>query len=145
MFRVLTIMTVMLLACAAYAQTANQTPQQAPPQLPPGGITQAPAQLPAGDMTQAPAQLPAGDTTSSAPPVDAARRMELDLNQMESLLNNMAAQVSFIRDTNMSILLNTNVQLWSVLIRDLRLQLQEQQRGGTKSPGSPQRHGDTER
>ncbi len=55
--------------------------------------------------------------------------MQMDLDQMESMVNNMAAQVGFIHDTNMSILLNTNVRLWSVLIRDLRLQLQQQQKG----------------
>ena len=68
--------------------------------------------------------------------------MQLDLDQMESLVNNMAAQVSFIRDTNMSILLNTNVRLWSVLIRDLRMQLQEQQRQRAlqDKANSPQRH-----
>jgi len=65
--------------------------------------------------------------------------MQLDLDQMESLVNNMAAQVSFIRDTNMSILLNTNVRLWTVLIRDLRMQMQEQQRGGKPAANPPQR------
>ena len=66
--------------------------------------------------------------SAAAPRPDSAQQMQLDLDQMESLVNNMAAQVSFIRDTNMSILLNTNVRLWMVLIRDLRLQLQEQQK-----------------
>ena len=59
---------------------------------------------------------------------DPGHQMQLDLDQMESLLNNMTAQVNFIRDTNMSILLQTNVRLWSVLIRDLRMQLDAQQR-----------------
>jgi hypothetical protein len=57
---------------------------------------------------------------------------------MDSLVNNMAAQVSFIRDTNMSILLNTNVRLWSILIRDLRMQLQEQQKGIRPAANTPQ-------
>jgi hypothetical protein len=90
---------------------------------------------------------PAPKTTSpqaSAPGLrpDPAHQMQMDLDQMESLVNNMAAQVSFIRDTNMSILLNTNVQLWSVLIRDLRLQLEEQQRhaAAPEKTVSPQRH-----
>jgi hypothetical protein len=116
------ILLAMSLVCAAAAaQTAKPTPQQAPPQLPAEGA----AQLPAGGMTQSP------------PPLDSAHQMRLDLDQMESLVNNMAAQVSFIHDTNMSILLNTNVRLWSVLIRDLRMQLQEQERD--KRPSSPQR------
>ena len=121
MSKLCAIILAILMACAAVcAQTASQTQPQ--PQPPAGGIPQ------------------------SAPPIDRARQMELDLNQMESLLNNMAAQVSFIRDTNMSILLNTNVQLWSVLIRDLRLQLQEQQRHpASENINSPQRHGDTEK
>ena len=75
-----------------------------------------------------------------APRLDPKRQMELDLDQMDSLVNNMAAQVSFIRDTNMSILLNTNVRLWSVLIRDLRMQLTDQQKGTSEKPSSPQRH-----
>ncbi len=59
---------------------------------------------------------------------DPARQMQMDLDQMDSLVNNMATQTSFIRDTNMSILLNTNVRLWTILLRDMRLQLQEQQK-----------------
>jgi len=119
MSRLFVIVIVMLAAAAVTAQTANPSQQQAPPQVPPAA------------------------TAPPVPPPDTARQMQLDLDQMESLVNNMAAQVSFIRDTNMSILLNTNVQLWSVLIRDLRMQLQEQQRA-PKPTGSSQRHGDTE-
>ena len=77
-----------------------------------------------------------------------AQQMQLDLNQMESLLSNMSAQVNFVRDTNMSILLNTNVRLWSVLLRDLRLQLEEQQRERSAAPDktNPQlRYGDAEK
>ncbi len=72
--------------------------------------------------------------------------MQVDLDQMESMVNNMAAQVGFIHDTNMSILLNTNVRLWSVLIHDLRLQLQEQQRhAASGKTNSPQGRGNTEK
>lgn len=99
------ILLALVMASAASAQTADRNPQESSPQ-----------------------QNPTAGTSSASAAPDPAHQMQLDLNQMESLLNNMAAQVSFIRDTNMSILLNTNVQLWSVLIRDLRLQLQEQQR-----------------
>src|SRR5579885_2520974 len=101
------VIILSIVSLAASGQTADRDPQQPAP--PPNAATQA---------------APASPT---APP-DPARQMEVDLNQMESLVNNMAAQVGFIRDTNMSILLNTNVRLWSVLIHDLRLQLQEQQR-----------------
>lgn len=126
MSRFFVIVIAMLMAGAAAAQTAGQTPQSAPPQTPAGAATQAPPQLPAGGMTQ-------------QQPLDSTRQMRLDLDQMDSLLNNMSAQVNFIRDTNMSILLNTNVRLWSVLIRDMRMQLQEQERA-PKNTGSPQRH-----
>ena len=89
---------------------------------------------------QPPSQTNAAQAAPATPsqPADPAQQMQLDLDRMESLVNNMAAQVSFVRDTNMSILLNTNVQLWSVLIRDLRLQMQQQQRGSRPNT-SPQR------
>lgn len=111
------IAIMLLVACAiACAQSANQNQQ--PPSAPNAGGPQA-----------------------SSPRPDPAHQMELDLDQMDSLVNNMAAQVSFIRDTNMSILLNTNVRLWTVLIRDLRMQLQEQQKGALpEKTNSPQRH-----
>ena len=84
-------------------------------------LAQSNDQKPQQPTAAQPAQL-------AAPRPDSAQQIQLDLDQMESLVNNMAAQVSFIRDTNMSILLNTNVRLWTVLIRDLRMQLQEQQK-----------------
>jgi hypothetical protein len=66
---------------------------------------------------------------------DATQQMQLDLDQMDSLVNNMATQVSFIQNTNMSILLNSNVRLWTILLRDLRLQLEQQKRAaGRQSP-----------
>lgn len=96
-----------------------------------------------GAQSQAP---PPSTETESAPRPDPARQMVVDLDQMDSLLNNMATQTSFIQDTNLSILLNTNVRLWSVLLRDLRLQVQEQQRqAASKKASSPQRQGDTEK
>ena len=75
--------------------------------------------------------------TAAAVRSDAATQVQLDLEQMDGLVNNMAAQVGFIRDTNMSILLNTNVRLWRLLLRDLRLQLAEQQRHADVNPGGP--------
>ena len=104
--RVSVFLLAMFMAGSAIAQNITPQPQSGAPAQP---------------GTPAPAP--------STAPLDTTRQMQLDLDQMEGLLNNMAAQVNFIRDTNMSILLNTNVRLWSVLIRDLRLQLQEQQRG----------------
>jgi TolA-binding protein len=109
---------VLMSGVLACAQTAEPKPQPS-----------APAQNAAGAAAQAPAPRP-----------DAAQQMRVDLDQMESLLNNMATQTSFIRDTNMSILLNTNARLWSILIRDLRLQVDEQQRQAADKLNSPQRH-----
>jgi hypothetical protein len=104
---------------AMSAQTADRNPQQS-------------------SLRQDPAQAA---TANPSPPPDPAHQMQLDLDQMESMVNNMAAQVGFIRDTNMSILLNTNVRLWTVLIRDLRMQVQQQQRhAASEKTNSPQRH-----
>ncbi len=106
----------MLMSVAAWGQTAAPTPQQP-----------AAAQNAAGAAGANPGLRP-----------DPAQQMKMDLDQMDSLLNNMATQTSFIRDTNMSILLNTNVRLWSMLLRDLRLQVEEQQRqAGAAQPHKP--------
>ncbi|MFZ0705844.1 MAG: hypothetical protein WAM71_09610 [Candidatus Korobacteraceae bacterium] len=117
MSRLIKILIVLSVSGAmAWAQTAEQNPQASP----------------------AP-NAPAPGAAAAVRP-DPAKQMQLDLDQMESLVNNMAAQVSFIRDTNMSILLNTNVRLWTVLIRDLRMQMQEQQRhAASENSNSPQR------
>ena len=114
----LTGIVIMLFAASgvALAQTAPQNPQ---PSSTPNATNSVPS---------APAVQP-----------DPAKQMQLDLDQMDSLVNNMATQVSFIRDTNMSILLNTNVRLWTVLIRDLRLQMQEQQKGLRPAVSPPHR------
>lgn len=100
---------VVALSVAALAQAAR---------------TAEPQSLPAqGEPTQA-AGAPVQTST------DPAAQMEIDLNQMDGLLNNMATEVSFIQNTNMQILLNTNVRLWTLLLRDLRRQVQEQQKHG---------------
>jgi hypothetical protein len=72
---------------------------------------------------QQPSQTP--PSTQSA---DRAEQMRADLNQMESLMNNMQSEINFLRDQNLQILLNTNVRMWTILIRDLRRQLDEEQR-----------------
>ncbi len=106
----------MLMSVAACGQTAEPKAQEP-----------AATQNPTGAAASNPALRP-----------DPAQQMKMDLDQMDSLLNNMATQTSFIRDTNMSILLNTNVRLWSMLLRDLRLQVEEQQRqAGAAQPHKP--------
>jgi len=128
MYRAGIVFLAMLMALAASAQTVDHKAQQSATQ--PTSV----AQTLVG-------QAPVGQAANPATTPDPARQMQLDLDQMESLVNNMAAQVSFIRDTNMSILLNTNVRLWTVLIRDLRMQLQEQQQrhAGSEKTDSPEK------
>lgn len=50
-----------------------------------------------------------------------------DLNKMESLNMNMSSEIEFLHDQNLQILLRTNSQMWTVLIRDLRRQLARQE------------------
>ena len=71
-----------------------------------------------------------GSTTSAPPasPNDRRQQMRADLNQMESLMNNMQSEINFLRDQNLQILLNTNVRMWTILIRDLRAQLDDEER-----------------
>ncbi len=66
---------------------------------------------------------------SRAQPGDPLAQMRDDLNKLESLNLNMSSEIEFLRDQNLQILLRTNVQMWTVLIRDLRRQVeQEEQR-----------------
>lgn len=71
-----------------------------------------------------------GVSTSATPnsPTDRRQQMRADLNQMESLMNNMQSEINFLRDQNLQILLNTNVRMWTILIRDLRAQLDDEER-----------------
>jgi len=64
---------------------------------------------------------------------DALTQMREDLNRLESLNLNMSSEIEFLRDQNLQILLRTNSQMWTVLIRDLRRQIdREEQRRGTQ-------------
>ena len=83
------------------------------------------AQEPAQEVSSQTALGPSSQASAGSGP---AVQMRADLNQMESLLNNMSSEVTFLRDQNLQILLNTNVRMWTILIRDLRLQLDEQER-----------------
>jgi hypothetical protein len=68
-------------------------------------------------------------------------QMRTDLDRMDSLLGNMSSEIEFLRDQNLQILLRTNAQMWTILIRDLRKQVdrEEQQRNRGQQPegGSP--------
>lgn len=82
------------------------------------------------------AQAPGQSTTRPSPgePTDDLAQMRLDLEHMESLLNNMSGEITFLRDQNLQILLNSNARMWRILIRDLRLQInREEQRRGVKT------------
>ena len=60
---------------------------------------------------------------------DELAQMRDDLNKLESLNLNMSSEIEFLRDQNLQILLRTNSQMWTVLIRDLRRQIdREEQR-----------------
>lgn len=89
--------------------------------LPPSGAGQSPQSQPTTQM--APAQAGNSDLA----------QMRDDLNKMESLNLNMSSEVEFLHDQNLQILLRTNSQMWTILIRDLQRQLsrEEQQRAMT--------------
>ncbi len=77
-------------------------------------------------------------TPPNPPSSNRVQQMRADLNQMESLMNNMQSEINFLRDQNLQILLNTNVRMWTILIRDLRAQLdEEERRGPLPAPVSP--------
>jgi hypothetical protein len=75
---------------------------------------------------------------STAASGDDLAQMRTDLDRMESLLGNMSSEIEFLHDQNLQILLRTNAQLWTMLIRDLRRQVarEEQGRGVNPSPQS---------
>ena len=74
----------------------------------------------------------------STRPNDDLGQMRDDLNKMESLNMNMSSEIEFLHDQNLQILLRTNSQMWTILIRDLRrqIQLEEQHKGIVPSPAS---------
>jgi len=79
----------------------------------------------------------AQQATPTSTPSTRAQQMRADLNQMESLMNNMQSEINFLRDQNLQILLNTNVRMWTILIRDLRAQLDEEERRTPQPPVAP--------
>ena len=75
-------------------------------------------------------------TANQAPAGDEFAQMRNDLNQMESLLGNMSSEIEFLHDQNLQILLRTNARMWTILIRDLRRQIDREERRSPASPGS---------
>ncbi|MGA2689760.1 MAG: hypothetical protein ABSE85_17000 [Candidatus Korobacteraceae bacterium] len=71
-----------------------------------------------------------------APAGDELARMRDDLNKLESLNMNMTSEILFLRDQNLQILLRTNSQMWTMLIRDMREQIarEEQRRAAPPQP-----------
>jgi hypothetical protein len=94
-----------------------------------------------GDQVSSPAAN--GPTQASwqqptTPPGDELARMRDDLNKLESLNMNMTSEILFLRDQNLQILLRTNSQMWTILIRDLREQIaREEQRRATPPAERP--------
>ena len=74
---------------------------------------------------------------ASGQPNDELAQMRDDLSKLESLNQNMSAEIEFLRDQNLQILLRTNSQMWGLLIRDLRRQIEreEQRRGARPESG----------
>jgi len=80
---------------------------------------------------------PASASQPAPQPGDGLAQMRDDLNRMESLNMNMSSEIEFLRDQNLQILLRTNSQMWTVLIRDLRRQIErEERRQASPSPSS---------
>jgi hypothetical protein len=83
-----------------------------------------------------PAAPPQASSQTAPPqPPDELAQMRDDLNKLDSLNLNMSSEIEFLRDQNLQILLRTNSQMWTVLIRDLRRQIErEEQRRSMVSP-----------
>jgi len=98
---------------------------------------------PSAQAGQSQADTPGQAATRPSPGEadDDLAQMRTDLNHMESLLNNMSSEITFLRDQNLQILLNSNARMWTILIRDLRLQIdrEEQRRTGQRAPSAAER------
>ena len=95
-----------------------------------------PAALPQSGPPQSAGEAAQAAALSAPSPAmdDDLAQMRTDLDRMESLLNNMSSEITFLHDQNLQILLNTNARMWTMLIRDLRQQLarEEQRRAEDK-------------
>jgi hypothetical protein len=88
-------------------------------------------------MTNQLAQLPQ-QPPAARPGDDDVAQMRVDLDRMESLNNNMSSEIEFLRDQNLQILLRTNAQMWTILIRDLRRRIDADQRHLNEIPAPSQ-------
>ena len=79
------------------------------------------------------AQKTAGAPQAAAQ-TDELAQIRTDLDRMESLNMNMSSEIEFLHDQNLQILLRTNSQMWTVLIRDLRLQIQREEQRRSATP-----------
>ncbi|MGB8889570.1 MAG: hypothetical protein WCC87_22800 [Candidatus Korobacteraceae bacterium] len=68
---------------------------------------------------------------------DDLAQMRIDLDRMESLNTNMSSEIEFLRDQNLQILLRTNSQMWTILIRDLRRRIDLDQERSLTQPRAP--------
>ncbi len=100
-----------------------------------------PIQIVAGSenrYTAAGASVPAAPQQALTSGTDDLAQMRDDLNKLESLNLNMSSEIEFLRDQNLQILLRSNVQMWTILIRDLRRQLdREEQHRPAPQPQNP--------
>jgi hypothetical protein len=83
---------------------------------------------------QSGALTPVPQSEASAAPADDLAQMRNDLNQMDGLLSNMSAEIEFLHDQNLQILLRTNARMWTILIRDLRQQIAREEQHRSLNP-----------
>ena len=88
----------------------------------------------AGNSDQNSASGNVAQPNPQPPGDDALARMRDDLNKLESLNLNMSSEIEFLRDQNLQILLRTNSQMWTIVIRDLREQIAREEQRRATSP-----------
>ena len=89
--------------------------------------------MPPNATAQSQAASPQSGAAPATPNDDLAQ-MRIDLDRMDSLLGNMSSEIEFLHDQNLQILLRTNAQMWTTLIRDLRRQVDREQRARDRKP-----------
>jgi len=110
--------TIFVLCCSALLMAQS------------GSKTGTSEQQPQPPLPAAQPQVP----TAPSQPRDDLSQMRDDLNRMESLNMNMSSEIEFLHDQNLQILLRTNSQMWNVLIRDMRRQLEQEEQRGVAPP-----------